>query len=125
MRQRQIANPPGPKGTDGIVPMYDSLGLITSPRSWIGTATVGANGVWTVDYSSAGFSAPPLVNAVAIGGTTVASGVRCSLSAAPTKTGAAGIATMANTITILGAFPSKFADAGTVLQVQVFGRGPA
>lgn len=54
--------PAGPQGIRGIagpagaINAYTAAGQISGLKVWIGTATANNDGVWTVDYSSAGFT---------------------------------------------------------------------
>ena len=45
--------------------LYDSTGFVSNaPKIWVGVVSA-TSGFWTVDFSSAGFTAPPLVTATA------------------------------------------------------------
>ena len=61
--------PEGPPGEDGQnAPVYNSGGLISGAKIWLGTATCDGAGTWSADCSSAGFGSAPTVF-VTIGGT--------------------------------------------------------
>ena len=67
--------PTGPAGATGATgaagqnaPVYNSSGLISGAKIWLGTATCDSSGVWSANCSSAGFSGAPTVF-VSIGGT--------------------------------------------------------
>lgn len=45
--------------------LYDSTGFLSNaPKIWVGVVSA-TSGFWTVDFSSAGFTSPPLVTATA------------------------------------------------------------
>lgn len=48
---------------DYVPQIYNSSGLLNSPKIWVGTATTNGSGAWTVDISSAGFSSISSVSA--------------------------------------------------------------
>lgn len=63
------AGPVGPAGANGQnAPVYNSGGLISGAKVWLGTATCDSAGSWSANCSSAGFSSAPTVF-VSIGGT--------------------------------------------------------
>lgn len=103
--------------------VYDSSGLVANAKIWSGRATTDANGAWSVDYSAAGFTQAPIVQATVVGPNATASGARnASLSAAPTQTGAAGIVTSPATISLLGLLTVNLVGAGTTVHVTAIGK---
>jgi hypothetical protein len=71
--------------------VYTSGGAVASPKVWYGTVTSDASGLFTVDLSSAGFTAPPIVYATAqLSTATVQDRAWATLSGAPTSTTATG-----------------------------------
>lgn len=45
--------------------VYDASGQTPSPKMWTGRVSSDSDGLWSVDYSSAGFTLPPRVFAQA------------------------------------------------------------
>lgn len=84
--------------------LYDSTGVIsTTPKIWVGVVTA-ASGEWTVNFSSAGFTAPPVVTATAEAITGSAAGnanYACVENTATTKTTAKGRAMNATSAGLL------------------------
>lgn len=104
------------------VSVYDTNGLVSNPKLWSGVANTDSNGAWAVDYSSAGFTAPPRVQATAVGPGASASAARnAGLSSAPTATTAAGIVTSPATISILGLLTVNLVSAGVPVHVVAIG----
>jgi hypothetical protein len=46
-------------GPAGVIPTYDSSGLITGEKIWVGEAKTDANGNWSADISKAGCTTVP------------------------------------------------------------------
>jgi len=63
-------------GSPYRVQLFDAAGPVTDAKVWFGTATTNASGQWSVDYSAAGFSAPPAVQATCVGLGLTAADVR-------------------------------------------------
>lgn len=111
----------GPAGPAGAL-VYNASGLVANAKIWSGTVTTNASGAWSVDYSAAGFSSAPVVQATVVGaGANAAQTRNASLSATPTTTGAAGIATTPATISLLGVLTVTLAPAGAVVHVTAVG----
>ena len=73
--------------------LYNSTGFLSNaPKIWVGVVSA-TSGVWTVDFSSAGFTAPPLVTATAeaaTGDAAINANYACVENAATTMTTAKG-----------------------------------
>lgn len=70
-----LTGPQGPQGVQGIpgiVPIYNSIGLVdpSMVKAWVGTVVSDDQGVFSVDWSSAGFSQVFHVDASAYSGAT-------------------------------------------------------
>ena len=111
----------GATGAAGSVPTYNSAGLVAGVKIWYGTATTGTNGVWSVNYSSAGFTAPPIVSPQPVSTSNSSANAIVSSMTAPTTTGAAGGTYIANPVTLLGLLPLQTAGAGLTIQVIAIG----
>jgi hypothetical protein len=113
--------PQGPTGATGSIPVYNSAGLITGAKIWIGTATTNSSGAWSVNYSSAGFTSAPSVQAQAISTSTSTANAVSTTQTAPTSTSVSGAAFVPNAISLLGLLPLQTVGAGTVIQVMAIG----
>lgn len=111
----------GTNGANGIVPTYNSAGLVTGVKMWIGTATTNASGQWSVNYSTAGFTQPPLVNPQPISASNAAAAVVGASITAPSTTAVSGACFLPNAISLLGVLPLQQAGAGIVVQVTAIG----
>lgn len=62
----------GPQGPAGIIPIYNATGLVDPglAKAWVGTVVSNGDGVFSVDWSSAGFSQVFHVSATAYSGAT-------------------------------------------------------
>lgn len=101
--------------------VYDAAGVMPAPKIWIGTATTNAYGQWTVDYSAAGFTGTPVVNATCIGPGTAAADIRNADVVTRTATGATGKAVVP-AVSVLGLITVGLAGAGLTVMVQAIGR---
>lgn len=111
----------GTQGPAGIVPMFNSSGPMSGVKCWMGTATTGSNGQWSVNFSSAGFIQPPNVQPTPVStGLTAALAVGTTMTAA-TTTGVSGACFLPNAISLLGVLPLQQAGAGIVVQVIAIG----
>lgn len=111
----------GDSGAAGAL-VYDSGGLVVSAKIWSGRAVTDANGAWTVDYTVAGFTQAPNVQATVVGHNATVSGARnANLSAPSTTTSATGIVTAASGA-VLGLIPLQLVGAGVVVHVTVTGK---
>ena len=91
-----------------------------SPIIWVGTATT-TGGIWSVDYSAAGFASPPIVTPTAqLSTANTYDRADASLSTAPTNTTAAGYATRGSNLLVLGPTTRNVPD-GTLIHVMVIG----
>lgn len=112
----------GARGSQGIVPIYTSGGLQDGYKMWIGSATTDALGAWSVDYSVAGFTVPPIVKPQAVSSAnTPAAAVEVSITAPDSQT-VSGACYVANVISLLGDSPLKKVGAGIVVQLIVVGK---
>lgn len=111
----------GATGATGLVPTFNASGALTGVKMWVGTATTGTNGAWSVNFTSAGFTAPPIVSPQPIStSNSSANALVCSMTA-PTATGASGGTYIANPVTLLGLLPLQTAGAGLTVQVVAIG----
>ncbi len=100
--------------------VYNSGGLVTSPKIWIGTTTT-TGGAWTIDYSSAGFTSAPVVTATSqLSDADVYDRSAASLSTAPTTTSATGYGTRWANLALLGSTARTVPD-GTAIQITAIG----
>lgn len=126
--------PAGPAGVTGATGLtgatgpagalvYDSGGLVANAKIWSGTAATDANGAWTVNYSAAGFTQAPIVQATVVGaGSNAAQTRNASLSANPTTTSASGIATSPATVSLLGVLSVNLVGSGAIVHVTAVGK---
>lgn len=107
----------GAAGAAGIV-CYNSSGVITGCKQWVGTATVNSSGVWTVSVASAGFSSVAWSQfsstAPANGGSVnIATGSCTTSTCSGTATGA---------LNVLGILTLSLSNInGSVISIQVVG----
>lgn len=101
--------------------VYNSAGLVASPKIWQGTVTTGANGVWTVNYSSAGFTSPPIVQATAqLSDANTENRTWATLNTAPTSTTAVGYTVRGDVVTGSG-ISVRNGLSGITIHVVAFG----
>lgn len=115
------AGPAGTNGINGTVPTYNAAGLITGVKMWIGTATTAANGQWTINFASAGFTASPSVQAQALSTALTGTAAVSTTMTVPTTTAVSGAAFIPNAVSLLGILPLQAAGAGIVIQVIAIG----
>ena len=105
---------------------YGSAGLLSGvTKVWRGEVTANGNGDFAVDYSSAGFTSPPIVSVTAESADTgtVRDRAWATLRGTPTATGCNGYALRGQlivTILIGGAVTVRTAP-GTVIHVTAIG----
>lgn len=98
--------------------LYNSSGLISSPKLWIGTATVNSSGNWSVSVSSAGFTTITgyqfsIVSASNSGLATITSGSCTTSTCSGTANGA---------LNVLGVLTLALTNiSGSTVSVQVLG----
>lgn len=103
-----------------VARVYNSSGLVNLPKIWVGTTTC-TGGAWTIDYSSAGFINPPVVQATALlNAANVYDRTEASLSGTPTTTSASGYGVRWANLALLGSTARTVPD-GTVIHVTVIG----
>lgn len=107
----------GAAGSAGIV-CYNSSGVITGCKQWVGTATVNSSGVWTVSNTSAGFTN---VLWSQFGSTAPANGGSVNIaSGSCTTTTCSGTATGA--LNVLGILTLSLNNiSGSTISVQAIG----
>lgn len=98
--------------------VYGSAGAIASPKIWYGTVTSDANGDFTVNYASAGFTAPPIVHVSAVLTAALADRAWATLSAT-TATSATGYTLRGITLLLLAT--TVRTAPNTVVQVIAIG----
>lgn len=78
-------------GSTAFPLIFNAGGQAASPKIWYGTATSDVNGAFTVSYTSAGFTVPPVVTVTAELSTGVVSDrAWATLDGAPTSSSATG-----------------------------------
>lgn len=109
-----------------LAKFYNSSGEISAQvKIWTGTVTSDGNGDFTVNYSSAGFTAPPMVTVAALSTNTdtVSDKAWATLRETPTATSANGYTLRgALIVTLLRGGGETVRDAGSVV-VQVHAIG--
>lgn len=111
----------GQRGPAGAL-VYDASGLVANARIWSGTATTNASGQFTANYTAAGFTEAPRVQATCVGpGATAGDARNASWISAPTTTGATGIVTSPSTA-VLGLIPLQLVGAGVVVHITAVGK---
>lgn len=114
------AGPAGSVGPAGAL-VYGSSGAISNAKIWKGTATTNSSGQFTADYSAAGFTVAPAVQATVIGsGSTAGDAKNASWTAAPGLNSATGIVTAASGA-VLGLIPIQLVGAGVIVHVIAVG----
>lgn len=100
--------------------VWQGANQLLSPLIWIGTTTV-TGGAWSIDYSAAGFTAAPIVEAIAIlSSANVYDRAFTSLSGTPTTTSASGYAVRGANLLVLGPTVRTVPD-GTVIHIIAIG----
>lgn len=111
----------GDRGPAGAL-VYDASGLIASAKIWSGTATTNASGQFTANYTAAGFTEAPRVQATCVGpGNTAGDARNASWITPPTTTSATGIVTSPST-SVLGLIPLQLVGAGVVVNITAVGK---
>lgn len=111
----------GERGPAGAL-VYEASGLVASAKIWSGTATTNASGRFTADYTAAGFTEAPRVQATCIGPGAAAGDARnASWISAPTTTSATGIVTSPTTA-VLGLIPLQLVGAGVIVHITAVGK---
>jgi len=100
--------------------IYNAAGIVPNAKVWSGTVTTDANGVWSVNYAAAGFTAPPRVIANATGPGNAAANVRNVSTTTKTATGATGIC-VAPAVSVLGFITVSLVGAGVSVDVVAVG----
>lgn len=91
-------------GSTAFPLVYNSSGAAASPKIWYGQVTSDANGDFTINYASAGFTAPPIIHVTALATTTATISDRAwaTLQGTPTATTASGYTMRGITLLVLG-----------------------
>lgn len=111
---------PGTPGAPGIVPMYGSGGLMSSPKVWTGSATTNGSGQWSVSFAAAGFTTLLSVQAQAWSSdNTITNATGCSVTGASVS-GCNGVA-FKTQVSVLGLLPIVPVAAGTTINVFAVG----
>lgn len=99
--------------------VYNASGQAASPKIWYGTVTSDANGDFTVNYATAGFTVAPVVTATARLSTgVIIDRAWATLNTAPTTTTAAGYTLRGNPVSGSGD-SVRFAPNVTVMIMAV------
>lgn len=107
-------------GWSGQTAVFNSSGLISAPRRWIGTATTDASGDFTADISAAGFSAAPTVTLAAQLNTTTVTDMVWPTIRTLTATTIDGTAIRGIVLALLGATLRR-AAAGVTIHIVAEG----
>lgn len=100
--------------------VYNSGGLVTSPKIWVGSTTT-TGGAWSINFASAGFTGVPNVTATAeLSTATVQDRAWATLSTTPTATTAAGYGLRGINLSGNGATVRTVPD-GTVVYITAIG----
>lgn len=108
----------GTNGAAGIV-CYNSSGVISGCKQWVGTATVNSSGNWSVSIASAGFSSVGWTQFASIapangGSVSIATGSCTATTCSGTATGA---------LNVLGVLTLSLSNiSGSVISVQAVGQ---
>lgn len=94
---------------------------MTDAKVWFGTAMTNASGQWAVDYSAAGFLAPPAVQATCVGLGLTAADVRNADITSRTASAVSG-KVVAPVVSVLGLITVSLVGAGVVVNVVAIGR---
>jgi len=98
----------------------NNSGCLDAAMIWIGSTTT-TGGAWSIDYSAAGFgNAPKVLPIPELSAANVYDRAFCSLSAAPTSTGAAGYAVRGANLLVLGPTVRTIPD-GTTIHIIAIG----
>lgn len=100
--------------------VYNSDGLLSlQPKIWVGTVSTSTAGVWSADFSSAGFTEPPIVVVTGVcrnDGTAAGDASYASvLASATTTVGCRGRLSSASTAGLLAAMVSVAAEGNILL----------
>lgn len=99
---------------------YSAQGWKNHSKVWMGSTTT-TGGVWTIDYTSAGFSRPPnVLPTLQLEDVDVFDRGFASLSAAPTAINAAGYGVRGADLALLGPTVRTVPD-GTIVHIIAFG----
>lgn len=115
----------GPQGPAGIIPIYNEAGLIDQGlvKSWVGTAVSNGGGVFSVDWSSAGFSQVFHVHATAYSGATAPEDHPQAVIGSFDKNGATGYTIRGRVIVsiLIGGAPTLRTVPNTAVTVFAWG----
>lgn len=93
----------GPTGATGSLPVYNSSGILSGAKCWIGSTTTTTGGAWSVSFSSASFANAPTVIPQAVSVSGLIAGQYLAFNTAPTASGVSGNIALGTTLSILGA----------------------
>lgn len=110
----------GPTGAAGAL-VYDSGGLVANAKIWSGTVTTNASGAWSVDYTAAGFTETPRIQATCFTAGTTAASVANAKTAAKSLTAASGVVAVP-ALAVLGILSVTLAGAGISVDVVAIGK---
>jgi hypothetical protein len=100
--------------------VYNSSGLVLSPKVWIGTVTTGSTGTFTVNISSASFSSILGISAIVVSNTTTITSQPWVTIQTVSTTSIGGTAIDdSSTTSILGINVEGVENAGTGLTVYI------
>lgn len=110
-----------PQGVGAGAIYKQSVGLSNGSKIWYGTATTNASGAWSVDYTNAGFTATPVVQAQPITTGVAAANLMFATPQTVNSTTCSGIAGAGATVAILGGLGIGLLGAGVTIHVVAVG----
>lgn len=110
----------GVQGNPGPGTVYNASGAVPLPKIWSGTVVTNASGVWTVDYTNAGFTATPRLTSSATNAGATAGTLVNTKTTSKSATGASGIAA-APALAVLGILSVSLVGAGVSIDVIAIG----
>src|ERR1700744_446469 len=99
----------------------DANGNAAGAKAWHGVVTTASDGSWVADYSAAGFTEAPGVQAIAVGAAGASGARNATLSADPTTTQAGGTVSQP-ALAVLGLLSLSLVGAGVKVQVLAVGK---
>lgn len=93
----------GPTGATGSLPFYNSSGILSGAKCWLGSTTTTTGGAWSVSFSAASFANPPTVVPQAVSVSGLIAGQYLAFNTVPTASGVSGSIALGTTLSILGA----------------------
>lgn len=94
----------GATGATGLVPFYNSSGLMSGVKCFSGSALTSSLGAWSVSMTAAGFSStPPMIQLQALSSGNAPNQLNAAYYTSASATSISGFAASGTTLSILGA----------------------